>query len=82
MFSPFFCRNSRRTAQQLPGRAGWKNRGAILLAGLLLPLSAKAQDYSGGWFAGGMIGGGGLAYGGVTLALPGSRLGDGPAVRP
>jgi hypothetical protein len=36
---------------------------------------------NGGWFAGGMLGGGGLAYGGVTLALPGARLGEGPALR-
>jgi len=48
---------------------------------ILASQAVHAQDLEGVWFVGGAVSDSSNAYGGIVQALPGSRLGDGLAVR-
>lgn len=54
--------------------------GTALMAGSV-PQAVNAQDHAGVWFVGGSLSDSGSGYGGVVYSLPGSRLGDGLAIR-
>lgn len=70
-----------RKGRNMPSRSRLTGPSAALALALSLTAGAAVADPQGAVFAGGAVGIDQSAYAGVVLALPGSRLGQGWAVR-